>query len=182
MKALNALVLPLIAAAGLCMAADSQAQNRHGGSPGYRGGGHTGVSGGHWHGGGPRVSYGYGYRHGHYYGGHAYWGWWGAAIAAPFLWGGVYYDWPYYGPYAGAYWGPRYYRYGPGPYYPDEVAYGYPQASNEVALPTTEVPASGPGAPTQRPLYMNYCEDTKAYYPKVGSCASGWQMRRPQYN
>ena len=37
----------------------------------------------------------------------------------------------------------------------------------------------GPGAPGQAPLYMNYCESAKAYYPKVASCPEGWKFIQP---
>jgi len=32
------------------------------------------------------------------------------------------------------------------------------------------------GAPTQAPAYMNYCDSSKAYYPKVTSCPEGWKF------
>ena len=33
-----------------------------------------------------------------------------------------------------------------------------------------------PGAPTQAPAYMNYCESAKAYFPKVTTCPEGWKF------
>lgn len=44
--------------------------------------------------------------------------------------------------------------------------------------PATEVPR-GEGAPTQGPLYMNYCASAKAYFPKVTSCPEGWKFITP---
>jgi hypothetical protein len=44
---------------------------------------------------------------------------------------------------------------------------------------TTEVPV-GEGSPTQGPLYMNYCESAKAYFPKVNSCPEGWRFIEQQ--
>jgi hypothetical protein len=216
MRTINALALPLLAVAGLALAAEAWAQGRPGGGSGYRGGGSPGASGGRWqgagrgsaqggrwHGSGTAVAPGRwnggGYRggysgngHGRYHGGHAhyghrhyygnaYWGWWGAAIAAPFLWAGYYGPWPYwgytgyYGPYYSGYHGPGYGGY---PWVAD-AGYYAPAASEPV--PTTEVPPLGAGAPTERPLYLNYCAEAQAYYPKVTTCAGGWQMRRPQY-
>jgi hypothetical protein len=233
MRTINALALPLLAVAGLALAADTWAQGRPGGGSGYRGGGSPGASGGRWQGGGrgaapsgrwqgggtavaPGRWSGGGYRgsntgyrgsgyagggyrggysgngHGRYYGGHshyghrhyygsAYWGWWGAAIAAPFLWAGYYGPWPYwsytgyYGPYYSSYYGPGYGGY---PWVAD-AGYSAPSAAEPV--PTTEVPPLGAGAPTERPLYLNYCAEAQAYFPKVTTCAGGWQVRRPQY-
>lgn len=179
MKALN--VLLISALTGLAMAAAGAAEaaqvTKPGQVGGYRGGsgnwsGHGGYSGRH---------YGHsGYRHHH--GGRYWYGYPGYSFfwAAPILgWGAYSYGYPYYG--WGAYYGyPRYgYSYG----YSEGHESGYSRASNEVPLPpTTEVPASMEGAPTERPLYLNYCETSKAYFPKVTTCASGWQMRRPQYN
>ena len=61
-------------------------------------------------------------------------------------------------------------------YYYPRAAYveRYPMSTPDDAA-TTEAPV-GPGAPTQGPLYMNYCESAKAYYPKVTSCPEGWKF------
>jgi hypothetical protein len=56
------------------------------------------------------------------------------------------------------------------------VREGYPEAS--FSGPTTEVPR-GEGAPSQGPLYMNYCDSAKAYFPKVTACPEGWKLRSP---
>jgi hypothetical protein len=138
-----------------------------------------------------------GYRHaGHgHYGGHghggSYWGWgWGLAVGVPWALG--YYDpWyrstPRYG--YGAY-------YAPAPYAtcePNTDCWIERQAQAEPTAPTTQVPPSGTfgpaegvapseGAPTQRPLHRNYCEASRAWFPAVTSCASGWRMTRPAYD
>ena len=46
--------------------------------------------------------------------------------------------------------------------------------------PTTQVQPNNPGAPSQGPLYMNYCASSKAYYPKVTQCPEGWKFVTPQ--
>jgi hypothetical protein len=99
----------------------------------------------------------------------------------------VYWGFPFYWP-ASWYWGWGY-PYNSYPYYDYYAPYGYPAPaypaapaypSGEVApAPSTEVPL-GPGSPTQGPLYMNYCESSKAYFPKVESCPEGWRFIAPQ--
>lgn len=42
---------------------------------------------------------------------------------------------------------------------------------------TSELPREG--APAQGPLYMNYCESSRAYYPKATSCPEGWKFITP---
>jgi len=118
----------------------------------------------HWNG-GHRVGFS---GHRHFFPG------WGFYAAAPFIWGSLYWGYPY------GYYGPRYYGYYPAyPVYGDDPDDRYMMAPP--AEPTTNVPAGNvPGAPTQGPLYQNYCESAKAYFPKVTSCPEGWQMRRPQ--
>lgn len=39
--------------------------------------------------------------------------------------------------------------------------------------------AQGEGAPSQGPLYMNYCASAKAYFPKVTRCPEGWKFITP---
>jgi len=34
-------------------------------------------------------------------------------------------------------------------------------------------------APRTGPLYLNYCDSAKAYYPKVTSCPEGWKFIEP---
>lgn len=173
---------PLVLAAAcaalfLATTLPADAAPRGGGGSGH---GSYGHGGGHGHGG----SYGYrgGYRHG------GYWGWgWGLAIGVPWALG--YYDPWYWGGY------PRYYAYGP---YPrnsceqDEDCWRERRAREEPPAPTTQVAPSGAiapaavpvpveGAPTQRPLHLNYCDESRAYYPAVATCASGWRMTAPAY-
>ena len=155
MKAIKSLVVAAVAAAGVAVAVDAQAAGpvRSGG---HWSGGHG--SGGHWSGGG-------------HWGGH--WGgryWYprvGFYVGAPLLWSAWYWGWPY-----------DYY------YYPRTVVYDrvierYPaDYPDGVMEPGTEV-APSKGAPTQGPLYMNYCDSAKAYYPKVTSCPEGWKFIAP---
>lgn len=153
MKATAKLLVAALAVAGLTLAVDVQAQSR--GSHGGASHGWSGSHGGSWgHGGGWGRSGGY----------------WrprvGLFIGAPLLIGG--FGWPYYYDY----WGyPRttvIYR---------DVEPAYFEEPGEL-MPSTEVPR-GEGAPSQAPLYMNYCESAKAYFPKVTSCPEGWKLATP---
>jgi len=157
------------------------------GGGGYRGGAQGGGAayrggtayrgGGYYHGGGYRAG---GYCGGRYYGGRYY--------------GGRYYGAPYYGGYYG--WGWAWplgvglglalsspYWEGYPAYYGNaySVAPAYVQGEMQPSAPpppTTQVP-EGPvaDAPTQRPLYLNYCAAVTAFYPQVQSCPSGWVFR-----
>jgi hypothetical protein len=170
------LLLAALAATFLALAVPpAQAAPSRGGGA-VRHGGHYGNHGGH------------GY---HYRGPGVHWGW-GLGLALGVPWALGYYD-PWY-------WGPRYYY--NGPYYArgplpacdlDEDCWRERRAREEPPVPTTQVPSSaaiGPaaapapaeGAPTQRPLHLNYCEASRAYYPAVTSCASGWRMTAPRYD
>jgi len=75
----------------------------------------------------------------------------GGAVFAP-----VFFPAPYY------YYPPAYY---PPAYYP---AY-YPPATEYVAP-----------EPAPAPAYWYYCPDSRAYYPYVRECPSGWQRVAPQ--
>lgn len=142
------------------------------------GGGHYSPSHGNWHG---RGVYNGGGRH--WGGGHRHYhsGWrpyWGFYAAAPFVFGASYYysSWdPYYGD---GFLAPRYYGFRTiqRPYRvyeevppPDDLG------------PAAEMNPAAPGAPSQGPLYMNYCPASKAYYPKVATCPEGWEFRKPSY-
>ncbi len=124
---------------------------------------------------------------GHHSGGHSYWGWGlGLALTAPWAlgwsdpWGGS----PWYGPYPSYAYGPPY-RYA----YPgvaceqDEDCWRARTAPAEPAAPTTVAPVvpNDAGAPTERPLHLNYCDSAKAWFPHVRSCPEGWRLVRPQY-
>jgi hypothetical protein len=149
MKATTKLLVAALAAGGLALSGGAMAQHSHGGRV-ISGGGH--FSGGHFSG-GHRF---YGPRFGFFFG-------------APLLIGGL--GWPYYYDY--------YYPYGypPGVVYRDVPAPVY-EEPGQVIPPTTQA-VPGPGAPAQGPLYMNYCESAKAYYPKVTSCPEGWKFITP---
>ena len=120
-----------------------------------RSGAHGGNwSGGHWHGGG-------------HWGGRYWYPRVGFYLGAPLLWSAWYWGWPY-----------DYY------YYPRTVVYDrvierYPADYGVMEPSTTEV-APSRGAPTQGPLYMNYCDSARAYYPKVTSCPEGWKFQPAQ--
>ena len=137
-------------------------EGRRGGG-GYNGGGHHGGHGGHGGHHGGHHGHGHGYWGG-YYGGYwpyyAAWGWplyWGAA------WGYPYYDYAY-------------------PYYQEPLVYRepypvYPQGAI-APPPTTQVP-QGSGGPSRAPLYQNYCESARAYFPQVTVCPEGWRLAAP---
>ena len=172
MKALRTVLFSALAAFGLAAAADASAQ--HAGGVARASGTRSGATSHNWSG---THNWSGGTRHwsgGHWSGYRNYWH--GSRIGfyfgVPILWGAAYWGWPYY--------------YGYGPYYypPRTVIYrdietypAYPDG--ELGPPaTTDVPP-GAGAPSQGPLYMNYCESAKAYYPKVTSCPEGWKFVRP---
>ena len=90
----------------------------------------------------------------------------GLAIGVPLAWG-----WGYG-------WGPGWYD--PWYYGGPPVVYREREVIREVepAPESTQVPR-GEGAPTQGPMYMNYCESAKAYFPKVTQCPEGWKLTTP---
>jgi hypothetical protein len=151
MKAIKSLVVAAVAAAGMAVAVvDAQAAGPV----------RSGAHGGHWNGGG-------GHWRGGSWGGRHWYPRIGFYVGAPLLWSAWYWGWPY-----------DYY------YYPRTVVYDrvierYPaDYPDGVMEPGTEV-APSKGAPTQGPLYMNYCDSAKAYYPKVTSCPEGWKFIAP---
>jgi len=172
MKATTKLLWAALAVAGSVVAVDASAAQGFGrgsgggasmpraagadfGRGGRWNGGSNWNGGGRWHGGG----------RGHYWGSRYWTPGWGFYYGVPVLWGAYYYGSPYWDDY----------------YYPrDRVIYRerevYPQGA--FSGPTTEAPLVE-GAPTQGPLYMNYCESSKAYFPKVTSCPEGWKLRTP---
>ena len=150
MKAIKSLVVAAVAAAGMAVAVvDAQAAGPV----------RSGAHGGHWNGGGGHWRGGWGGRY-----------WYpriGFYVGAPLLWSAWYWGWPY-----DHYYYPRTVVY-------DRVIERYPAAYPDgVMEPGTDV-APSKGAPTQGPLYMNYCDSAKAYYPKVTSCPEGWKFIAP---
>ena len=115
-------------------------------------------------------SHGGGQWGGHRWRGHHWYPGWGFYFGAPLLYSGWYWGHPYAFDF----------------YYPrSTVIYreseAYPQSFPEGRIegaPTTEIPR-GEGAPSQGPLYMNYCESAKAYFPKVTRCPEGWRLATP---
>jgi hypothetical protein len=183
MNATKTLLVAALAAAGLVAttAADAQSRGGHGGSNASgrshagssgnwsgRGGGNfsRGAHGGHWN--GRSAGYGRGWGGG-YRGGYrgSYWGpRFGFAFGVPLFLGSAYY------------WGSPYY-YDDYPrnalVYRERIEEPYPAAIPDEDM-TTEVEPSSEGAPTQGPTYMNYCESSRAYYPKVTQCPEGWKF------
>lgn len=113
-------------------------------------------------------------------------GWrWGIYLGSPF-WaypygdpGGYAYSWSYPYPY-GYYYPPRYsYPYSRDYYYANPPAAYVPVRPREADLGPAPRVAPGPGAPTQAPLYRNYCPSAQAYYPKVAQCPEGWKFIEP---
>ena len=154
MKATAKLLATALAAAAILVITDVQAQSsgRHG--SGASGGTHShgGHRGGHHHG-----------RH-HWHGYSHFWGpTWGWHFGIPLFWGAAW-GWPYYYDY---YDFPR-----------DRLVYREVERVPEAFPEGTMVPR-GEGAPTRGPLYMNYCESAKAYFPKVTKCPEGWRLATP---
>ncbi len=180
MKSTKTLLVAALAAGSLVMAADASA-DRGGGhwSGGSHGGSHwSGGHSGHWSGGhsghwaGGHSGHWSGGHYGHWSGGHwrgrgGYWGpSWGFYLGVPLFWPSYYWGTPYY---YDDYWYPR-----------ETILYSdvAPAPYEEVAPPTTQVP-SGTAVPSRGPLYMNYCESARAYFPKVTSCPEGWKFIAP---
>ena len=162
MKATGKLLVAALAAAGLGITAlDARADRGHSGGATHFSGSH----GGHWSGGyrggyvGPRW-YGGGYRS-RWYGPRV-----GFFFGVPVVLGLGYWGSPYYWDY------PR-----------ETVVYREvirEPAEGEVrdAPSGSPEPRSEP-APSSGPLYMNYCESAKAFYPKVRNCPEGWKFITP---
>jgi hypothetical protein len=209
MKSTAKVLLAIAAVAGTLAVSDAWAQSRGGGGGGrggsgasMGGGGSRGASmpggsrGAAWSGGGSRSGgsysggrsysggshggHGGGYRHGgygHYHGGYrpyygygyGYWPAWSFYWGIP-VWSAAWWGYPY------DYYYPRTYAYeAPQAAYPEYYMGPGPGSVPE----STEVPR-GEGTPSQGPLYMNYCESSKAYFPKVTACAEGWKFIAPQ--
>lgn len=166
MKAMSKLVAAALAAGGLAISGQAAAQHHGGGQGGghWSGGGH---GGGNWSGRGH--SHGGHFDHRHHF--HRSFGW-SFAFGVPLFWPGYAWGYPYYGAYP-AYYYPYAYNYAY-PAYPDSAW----AAPAEDLGPAPEV-QPGPGAPTEGPLYMNYCASAKAYYPKVTQCPEGWKFIAP---
>lgn len=157
MKSTGKLALAaVLAATGMMVAVDANAQR------GGRGHGAHGQRHGH---------YGQGHRHG----GHSHWrggGHWGFYFGAPLVFGAASWGWPYYYD--------DFYRPRGAIIYRDREPYpqSFPEGEIGPVEPSTEIPR-GEGTPSQGPLYMNYCESAKAYFPKVTSCPEGWKLATP---
>jgi hypothetical protein len=163
MKALKALI-PALAACGLLAAAEVPAQAVSGATRSAPVSG-AGSMNRHWSGNHRPTGNWSGHRHWsgrHHHHGH----WrphlsWGLYFGVPLFWGPAYY------------WGwPHYYD------YPRVIYHEVERLPEGEIAPSTEVKRE-PGAPSQGPLYMNYCESAKAYYPKVASCPEGWKFIEP---
>lgn len=167
MKTTGKVLVAALAAAGLAMAGQALADGgRHGGGSGHYSGNH---GGGNWRGG---ASVGHWRGGGHWGGGH---------------WGGSRWYGPRVGFYFGVpvvlglgYWGSSYWGY---PY--DTVVYREVVREPEVIetvrepAPADFPPQAAQPAPGAGPLYMNYCESAREYYPKVARCPEGWKFVTP---
>lgn len=141
-----------------------------------------GYTGGHHSSGAPRHFS----VHRHSYSGYRGWGYWGAPLAFGVGFGLGSWHSPYYS----SYWdSPRYYSVPTRVVYRDVVRESprwVTYEPNPSLVPEREgdrrdaPPAEG--APTGRPLYQNYCEASRAYYPEVQTCSSGWILKAPRYN
>jgi hypothetical protein len=162
MKSTKNLLVAALAAGGLVMAGSAFAQHSGHSGGGHWSGGHS--SGGHFSGG--HFNGGH-FRGGHFRGGHFFGPRFSFFLGVPLFWGSYYWGSPYYYPYYDGY------------YAPDApVVYQEREVVPYDAAPTTEA-APGPGAPSQGPLYMNYCASARAYYPKVTQCPEGWKFIAP---
>ncbi len=85
-----------------------------------------------------------------------------------------------FGVYVGAPWSPWYYP--PPYYYPPRVvvvpASPPPVYVEQYTAPVMAAPAPAPVQPEQN--YWYYCQASKAYYPYVKECPTGWQRVLPQ--
>src|SRR5260221_2725229 len=103
---------------------------------------------------------------GRYNGGYPRWhGNVGFYFGVPLFWPG-YYGYPYY------------YDYPRTVVYRDVAPYPMAYPEGEMSAPAAVAP-NAPGAPSQGPLYMNYCESAKAYFPKITACPEGWRFIAP---
>ena len=98
----------------------------------------------------------YGHRHGHGHGGVRF---------------GISFGVPVYGP-----------RFYPAPYYPYPAPYyAYPPVVVETAPPVYIEQPAAPSAPAPAQIQSQaqgdwyYCPSSKAYYPYVNECQTGWQ-------
>ena len=78
--------------------------------------------------------------------------------------------------FAGAYFASRYY-YPPDYYYPPSPPVYIEQPAPYAVPPQSQVP---PQAQPQSQAYWYYCASSRAYYPHVQTCSSGWQRVAPQ--
>ena len=188
MKATKKLLVAAVAAGGTLVGAEAEAQSstergtsraaaapRSGGTTGDTGARHSGRGSGHNHDG--QGHRGHGPRwHGHWGGHGRYWGggyrhWyprWGFYFGVPVFWSSWYWGGPYWH---------DYYPGGTLVYREVERGAAFPEGEIRPAE-TTQIPRGGQ-LPPQGPLYMNYCESAKAYFPKVTTCPEGWKLATP---
>ena len=75
------------------------------------------------------------------------------------------------------YWG---YPYWGGAYYPQETVVYREVIREPEVIETVREPAPGAEpAAGAGPLYMNYCESAREYYPKIARCPEGWKFVTP---
>lgn len=72
------------------------------------------------------------------------------------------------------------YAYAPSYYYPPYYSSYYPQVQ-QAPVYVEQNPQPAPSAQPSAPAgYWYYCADSRAYYPYVRECPSGWQRVAPQ--
>ena len=98
----------------------------------------------------------------------------GISIGVPVVGFGFGYGYGYGGYYPSRYYYPPYY-YPYSSYYPEPVA-----IQQQPPVYVEQGQQSAPSAQPSVPAYWYYCADSRAYYPHVKQCASGWQRVAPQ--
>ena len=86
---------------------------------------------------------------------------------------------PFYSPYYSPFYSPFYSPYYP-PYYPAYSHYPVPVVVQQQPTVYVEQQPAPQAQPQQPSGYWYYCNDSRAYYPYVKECASGWQRVAPQ--
>jgi hypothetical protein len=152
-------ILAVALVSAVAISTPALAAGRHGG--GSHGGAHSGHRGhgghgGHgWHGGGHRHGGHYGHGHGYYGYGYGY-GYGAAVVGSAIVAGALLSPW----------------------YYPSYYA-SYPAVVETAPTVYVEQAQSAQPIASDAASYWYYCNDTRAYYPYVQTCASPWQRVSP---
>ncbi len=73
-----------------------------------------------------------------------------------------------------------YYNYPPYYYYPPYYRPAPVVIQQQPTVYVEQHPQPAPSAQPAAPAYWYFCADSRAYYPYVKECASGWQRVAPQ--